>query len=69
MKGVEPFLMKNNQRKAVHQKSQFLISELIRSGIFKKNNKHLYEWTLGELETEYQYIETNGLDSSTKTIR
>ncbi|MBT2698774.1 Fur-regulated basic protein FbpA [Bacillus sp. ISL-40] len=58
--------MKNNQPKAVQQKRQFLINELIRSGIFKKNNKHLYEWTMGELETEYQYIDTNGLESSFK---
>ncbi|MEH7503722.1 Fur-regulated basic protein FbpA [Neobacillus drentensis] len=58
--------MKNLHLKAVHQKRQFLINELIRSGIYKKNNKHLYEWTLSELETEYQYIETNGMESSTK---
>lgn len=58
--------MKNSHRKAVQQKRQFLINELIRSGIYKKNNKHLYEWTLSELETEYQYIEINGMESSTK---
>jgi hypothetical protein len=61
--------MKNLHRKAVQKKRQFLTNELIRSGIYKKNNKHLYEWTLGELETEYQYIETKGLEASTKTSR
>ncbi|MBT2655774.1 Fur-regulated basic protein FbpA [Bacillus sp. ISL-18] len=34
-------------------KKQYLIKRLIQSGIFKKNNKHLYEWTLTELEEEY----------------
>ncbi|MBV7507943.1 Fur-regulated basic protein FbpA [Bacillus sp. sid0103] len=55
--------MKKLHRKAVQQKRQFLTNELIRSGIYKKNNKHLYEWTMSELETEYQYIETNRLES------
>ncbi|MFP5114908.1 Fur-regulated basic protein FbpA [Bacillaceae bacterium C204] len=60
--------MKNSHRKAIQQKRQFLMNELIRFGIFKKNNKHLYEWTLSELETEYHYIENNGLGLCKNTI-
>lgn len=58
--------MKNSNQKAVQRKRQYLTNELIKSGIYKKNNKHLYEWTMCELEKEYQYIEMNGLESSTK---
>ncbi|MCM3727939.1 Fur-regulated basic protein FbpA [Neobacillus cucumis] len=45
--------MENLLRKAVQTKRQFLINKLIQSGVYKKNNKHLYEWTLTELEQEY----------------
>ncbi|MGG1677008.1 Fur-regulated basic protein FbpA [Neobacillus sp. NRS-1170] len=45
--------MKNNLRNAVQQKRQHLIDELLKLGVFKKNNKHLYEWTLQDLEEEY----------------
>ena len=48
--------MKNLLRSAVQLKRQKLIKKLIKSGIYKKNNKHLYELTLGELEKEYKYI-------------
>jgi Fur-regulated basic protein A len=61
--------MKNLHRKAVQKKRQFITNELIKSGIYKKNNKHLYEWSMCELETEYQFIETNGLETSTKISR
>ncbi|OIK08623.1 hypothetical protein BIV60_25785 [Bacillus sp. MUM 116] len=53
--------MKNILRKAGQEKRQFLIDELLKFGIYKKNNKHLYEWNLCELEKEYQYIVSNGL--------
>jgi hypothetical protein len=56
--------MKNLLRSAVQQKRQYLIDELIKSGIYKKNNKHLYEWTLSDLEEEYKYLEKNGLKSN-----
>jgi len=45
--------VENLLRKAVQTKRQFLINKLIQSGVYKKNNKHLYEWTLTELEQEY----------------
>ncbi|WP_026565152.1 Fur-regulated basic protein FbpA [Bacillus sp. UNC41MFS5] len=53
--------MKKIQRNSVQQKRQFLINELIKVGIYKKNNKHLYEWTLSELETEYLFLEMSGM--------
>lgn len=53
--------MKNLLRSAVQLKKQKLIDKLIKAGIYKKNNKHLYELTLTDLEKEYKYIEKNGL--------
>lgn len=43
-------------RHAVQQKRQYLIDELLKLGVFKKNNKHLYEWTLTDLEEEYNQL-------------
>jgi hypothetical protein len=37
---------------------QYFIEELIKSGIYKKNNKHLYEWTFSDLEKEYKNMES-----------
>lgn len=48
--------MKNKLRNATQQKRQCLIDELIKLGVFKKNNKHLYEWTLNDLEEEYHHL-------------
>jgi hypothetical protein len=58
--------MKNLLRHAVLLKKQNLINKLIKSGIYKKNDKHLYELTLSELENEYKYIKT---DSMCKEIK
>ncbi|MBM7652865.1 Fur-regulated basic protein FbpA [Neobacillus cucumis] len=41
---------------AVQEQRQILIDELIKSGVFKIKNKHLYEMTLSELEREYGNI-------------
>ncbi|MDR4946957.1 Fur-regulated basic protein FbpA [Neobacillus cucumis] len=41
---------------AVQEQRQILIDELIKSGVFKIKNKHLYEMTLSELEREYANI-------------
>ncbi|MEH7749245.1 Fur-regulated basic protein FbpA, partial [Neobacillus drentensis] len=49
---------------SAHQKRQYLINKLISFGIYKKNDKHLYEWTLCELEAEYQNIEPKELEIS-----
>jgi hypothetical protein len=57
LSGMEKLL-----RKAVQQKRQYLIEQLIKSGIYKKNDKHLYEWTLSDLEEEYNYVEANSKD-------
>ncbi|MGG3466300.1 Fur-regulated basic protein FbpA [Neobacillus pocheonensis] len=57
--------MKNKLRNAVQQKRQHLIDELLKIGVFKKNNMHLYEWPLSDLEKEYNewkhmiWIESN----------
>ncbi|WP_462413647.1 Fur-regulated basic protein FbpA [Neobacillus sp. Marseille-QA0830] len=53
--------MKNLLRTVVKQRRQFLMEQLVQSGVYKKNNKHLYEWTLSELEDEYAYIYANHL--------
>ena len=60
--------MKNLLRSAVQLKRQKLIKKLIKSGIYKKNNKHLYELTLSELEKEYKYIKKHSLGTGIKTI-
>ncbi|MBS4211268.1 Fur-regulated basic protein FbpA [Bacillus sp. FJAT-49825] len=33
------------------------MEELIKLGIFKINEKHLYEWSISELEKEFEDIE------------
>jgi hypothetical protein len=48
--------MKNLLRHAVQLQKQKIINKLIQSGIYKKNDKHLYELTLSELENEYKYF-------------
>lgn len=56
--------MKNTLRYAVQIKKEKLIHKMIQSGIYKKNNKHLYELTLSDLEKEYQDMENNDLNSA-----
>lgn len=58
--------MKNLLRTLVKQRRQFLMDQLVQSGVYKKNNKHLYEWTLSDLEEEYNYVYTNNLESGKK---
>ncbi|MBY0147365.1 Fur-regulated basic protein FbpA [Neobacillus niacini] len=50
--------MNNVLRNAVQQRRQFLIDKLLKIGVFKKEDRHLYEWTLSDLEKEYQYLES-----------
>jgi hypothetical protein len=38
------------------------MDELIKVGVFKKEDKHLYELTLTDLEQEYKDVEENVLD-------
>ena len=61
--------MKNLLRYAVQLKKQNLINKLIESGIYKKNNKHLYELTLSDLEKEYKDIKKIRLETEIKTGR
>ncbi|MGM0903662.1 MAG: Fur-regulated basic protein FbpA [Bacillota bacterium] len=49
--------MNNALRYAVQVKREKLINKMIQSGIYKKNNKHLYELTLTDLEEEYKNME------------
>lgn len=48
--------MGNLLRYAVQSKKKDLINKLIKQGIYKKNEKHLYELSLSELENEYKLI-------------
>lgn len=43
-------------RNAVERKQQLLINKLINFGLYKKEDKHLFELTLSELEMEYKLI-------------
>jgi hypothetical protein len=54
--------MKNILRTAVQQRRQYLIDKLLKVGVFKKEDRHLYEWTLSDLEKEYKYMETNSIN-------
>lgn len=49
--------MEHLLNETVQGKRQFLIEELIKLGIFKINEKHLYEWSISELEKEFEDIE------------
>ncbi|MGG4268339.1 Fur-regulated basic protein FbpA [Peribacillus simplex] len=40
-------------RKAIEKKRNFLINKLINEGVYKKNDVHLFELTLTDLEEEY----------------
>lgn len=48
--------MGNLLRDAVEKKKQYLINQLITLGFYKKDNQHLFEWTLSDLEKEYRYL-------------
>ncbi|WP_074432848.1 Fur-regulated basic protein FbpA [Neobacillus jeddahensis] len=41
-------------QETIREKREHLINELIKSGVYKIKNKHLYEMTLSELEKGYQ---------------
>nr|WP_263327428.1 Fur-regulated basic protein FbpA [Neobacillus sp. Marseille-Q6967] len=53
--------MENLLQCTLQQKRQYLMEELLKRGIYKKDDKHLYELTLSDLEMEYRDIEQNGL--------
>lgn len=48
--------MKNRLREAIENRKAFIIKQLILRGIYKKDDKQLYELTLSELEIEYKYL-------------
>ncbi|ARW05545.1 Fur-regulated basic protein FbpA [Bacillus atrophaeus] len=41
-------------RNAIEIRKKQLIHMLIQNGIYKKSERHLYELSLGELESEYK---------------
>lgn len=43
----------------VQEKRQNLIDRLIQLGVYKINNKHLYEMSLSELEEEYFVLQNS----------
>lgn len=45
-------------REAIHQKKQFLISKLLLSGFYQEDDKWLRDYTLSELEKEYESLKT-----------
>ncbi len=59
--------MENSLRKAVQIKKEKLINKMIQSGIYKKNNKHLYELTLSDLEAEYRDMANHEFNNSIAT--
>ena len=46
-------------QEALEKKKSLLIGKLIRRGIYKKNNTHLFEFSLSDLEEEYNKIQKN----------
>ncbi|EKN70825.1 hypothetical protein BABA_03139 [Neobacillus bataviensis LMG 21833] len=61
-------MMDQSPQNEVQQKLHLLIDELIKSGIYKINNKHLYEWTLRDLEDEYKDLEKQMYDEESAPI-
>ncbi|MDU0414584.1 Fur-regulated basic protein FbpA [Bacillus paralicheniformis] len=47
-------------KKAVEMRKKQLIQRLIQLGIYKKEERHLYELSLSELESEYQSNKKGG---------
>ncbi|MDN4524532.1 Fur-regulated basic protein FbpA [Fictibacillus fluitans] len=45
--------MGNQLRKAVESKRNQLITSLIKMGVYKKEERHLFQLTLTDLEEEY----------------
>ena len=45
-----------NLREAVREEKERLINQLLGHGVYKKEKKHLFELTLGELEKTYKDV-------------
>jgi len=41
-------------REAVYRRKEVLINKLLQFGVFKKDEQHLYELTLSEIEVVYK---------------
>lgn len=46
--------MSKQLRIAVEKRKNYIINYLIKSGIYKKNERHLFELTLTDLELEFK---------------
>jgi hypothetical protein len=46
-------------QKAIESRRKKLIDKLIAFNVYKKEDKHLYELSLTELEDEYRYFQNN----------
>jgi|GEM_PF-6014628 len=42
-------------REAVYYRKETLINKLLKLGVYKKEENHLYELTLSEIENEYDH--------------
>ncbi|MCP8967219.1 Fur-regulated basic protein FbpA [Ectobacillus ponti] len=43
-------------RGMLEKRKQYWIEQLIASGMYKKEEKHLFEWTTSELEKGYHFV-------------
>ncbi|WP_410774570.1 Fur-regulated basic protein FbpA [Ectobacillus funiculus] len=48
--------MNNLLRYAIEQRKQYLIDQLIASGLYTKESTYLFRWTLSDLEQEYIFV-------------
>lgn len=48
--------MNNLLRNALEKRKQYLIHQLIASGMYTKDSTYLFKWTLSDLEQEYKFI-------------
>ncbi|MFB9759215.1 MULTISPECIES: Fur-regulated basic protein FbpA [Bacillaceae] len=48
--------MNNLLRYAIEQRKQYLIDQLIASGLYTKESTYLFRWTLSDLEQEYTFV-------------
>ncbi len=44
-------------RSALEKRKQYLIEQLVSSHVYKKSSKHLFEWTLSDVEQKYLSVQ------------
>ncbi|MQR94479.1 Fur-regulated basic protein FbpA [Fictibacillus phosphorivorans] len=55
-------------RQAIEERKKHLINTLLSKGIYKKNDQHLFQLTLSELEFEFRQILYDQMQSPNKQI-